>query len=164
MASDLVHDLRGLLQRGTRGQRHLGVHNALILIGEIGGGHSSEEEYQGDYQHQVNTQVGEFPGKDTADCPLVLVPGLIEHPVEPPEERPEQEKTGFGGLMPFGYRLEERCAQDRGKDQSHHHGKQHGGDDGHGELPVDDTGRPGKKGHGAEHRRKHQAYPYKTRW
>ena len=67
MASDLVHDLRGLLQRGTRGQRHLGVHHPLVLIGEIGGGHSSEEEHHGDHQHQVDAQVGELPGKDMAD-------------------------------------------------------------------------------------------------
>ena len=77
--------------------------------------------------------------------------------IEPPEKG-AQEKDGIvRRFMPRRHRFEERRAEDRGQDQGHHHRKQHGGDDGHGKLAVDDPGGAGEKGHGSEDRREHQA-------
>ena len=52
-----------LLQRGTRRQRHLDEHDALVLIGEIGGGHSVEKESQSPHEQEVDKQVGELLSK-----------------------------------------------------------------------------------------------------
>jgi hypothetical protein len=48
---------------------------------------------------------------------------------------------------PLGHGLEEGSAKHRGEDQGHEHGKKHGGDDGDGELPVDDAGGAGEEDH-----------------
>jgi len=37
-------------------------------------------------------------------------------------------KSGLGGLIPWGTGLRSDAQQHRGKDQSHHYGKRHGGD------------------------------------
>ena len=43
MAADLIQDLLGLLQGGTRRQHGLDEHDALVLLGEIGGGQALEK-------------------------------------------------------------------------------------------------------------------------
>ena len=53
-------------------------------------------------------------------------------------------------------RLEQGRRQGRRQGQSHQHRQQHGGDDGDGELPVDDPGGAPEEGHGHEDRREHQ--------
>ena len=164
MVADLIHDLLGLLQGRTRRQHRLDEHDALILIGEIGGGHALEQEYQGRHDQQVDKQVAELSRQDMADHGLVPVPGPAKPPVEPSEKWPKQKEAGLRGLMPLGHRLEERGAQNRGQDQGHHHREQHGGDDGHGKLPVDDAGGAAEERHGAEHRREHQPDADQARW
>ncbi|OPX94621.1 MAG: hypothetical protein A4E58_02521 [Syntrophorhabdus sp. PtaB.Bin006] len=56
--------------------------------------------------------------------------------------------------MPCRHRFQEGGAEDRRQDQSDNHGQEHGGNDGHGKLAIDDPRRPAEKGHGAEDRRK----------
>ncbi len=58
-------------------------------------------------------------------------------------------------MMPLFDRLEQGGAERRGQDHGHQHREDHGGDDGDGELAVDDAGGAAEEGHGEEDRRQH---------
>ena len=90
-----------------------------------------------------------------ADQIHIEAPQTKEAVVEPSEKR-AQESDGIFRLMPGRYRLEQAGAEDRRQDQRHEHRQEHGGDDGHGELAVDDAGGTGEERHGAEHGREHE--------
>ena len=76
----------------------------------------------------------------------VFFGGSVESPVEHAEK--SALRLDLSGIM----RFENRRAQGRGQNNGHHHRKQHGGDNGNGELTVNDAGGSAKKGHGHEHR------------
>src|SRR6266571_9251457 len=58
-------------------------------------------------------------------------------------------------MMPLFKWLEDRGAEGRGQDHRHQHREDHRGDDGDGELAVDDAGGTGKEGHREEDRRQY---------
>ncbi len=153
---DALHDLIGLLQ-GRAGRKH-GLHqqDSLILIGKIGRGHAKEQKPHGRHNQQENDKVAQFFRKRMTDQPQIQVPGSKELEIEPSEKRSQEVDGVFRRLVPLKHRLEERRAENRRQDQGHRHRKEHGGDDGHGELAVDDAGGAGEERHGAEDRREHE--------
>ena len=152
IALNLVGDLLGLLQGGPFRQRELGEKGTLILVGEIGGGHPHEEKAHEHDDQDKDRHVASLLRESPSDQPGIGVPEAEEVAVEPTEEGSQEGGGGFGGFVPRGNRLEEGGAEHRRQDQGHDHGEQHGGDDGDGELLVDDPGRTREEGHGAEDR------------
>jgi len=90
------------------------------------------------------------------DQPHVQVSGSKEGAVEPPKEGTKEKDRVFRRFMSGRHRFEERGAENRCQDQGHQHRQEHGGDDGHGKLAIDDAGGAGEKGHGSEDRREDQ--------
>jgi len=56
--ADLAHHLARLLQGGAGGQHGLHEHDALILVGQVRGGHALEQVSQGRNDQHVDEQVG----------------------------------------------------------------------------------------------------------
>ncbi len=152
MTNDLIRHLSGLFQCGSCRQDGLGQQRSLVFIGEVGGGHAEVQDSHEGNDHQEDDQISPFSSEGVADQTHIETPQTKEAVVEPPEKR-AQESDGIFRLMPGRYRLEQSGAEDRRQDQRHEHRQEHGGDDGYGELAVDDAGGAGEECHGTEHGR-----------
>ncbi len=154
---DLGQDLLGLFQGGSGGQLHEGEDDALVLLGQEGGGQPQEQDPHADDDHAVDDGVAAPLGEHPLQLAHEDVVELVVGPVEPQEEGARDRPPLLGGFVALLDGLEEGDAEGGREDQGHHHGQHHGRDEGEGELPEDDARGSAEEGHGAEHGGQHQA-------
>src|SRR6185369_13300477 len=153
MLFQLPYDLDGPLLGGAGRQLDLADDEPLIFVRQERRGKVQEEKSHGGHNGAVDYQVAHRLAEGAADDPLVLVPAEFKCPVEVAEE--PGKPAGLTGIVPLCDRLEDGSAEGRGQDHGHQDREDHGGDDGDGELAVDDAGGAGKEGHGEEDRRQY---------
>ena len=105
MIADLAEYGLGLLQGGVGRQHGLHEKDALVLLGQIGGGHLPEENPHGRHDHQEHEEIAHLLMQRVADRLQVEVAGFVEQAVEPSEKRPHEKDGVVGGLVTGRHRL-----------------------------------------------------------